>query len=97
MKMMIEMKLQSSFRWRLMCAARDVGTKMTQLPNLIIVPVEDRMATPCGAATKMLRSFQSSFRWRLMRVAPEKQRGIPGIFILSALTSNTPPEGRLAA
>ena len=53
---------QSSFRWRLMRAARDVGAKT--------VPVKAHMAKPCDAVTKMLIDvFQSSFRWRLMRTA----------------------------
>ncbi|PKO54222.1 MAG: hypothetical protein CVU26_02905 [Betaproteobacteria bacterium HGW-Betaproteobacteria-2] len=69
MKMMIEMKFQSSFRWRLMCAARDVGVKMTQFANLIIIPVKAHMAKPCDAVAKILYKFQSSFRWRLMCAA----------------------------
>jgi len=46
-------KFQSSFRWRLMCVARDVGAKMTQFANLIIIPVKAHMAWPCDAITKM--------------------------------------------
>jgi hypothetical protein len=36
-----------------MCVARDVGAKMTQFANLIIIPVKAHMAWPCDAITKM--------------------------------------------
>jgi hypothetical protein len=71
MKMMIEMKLQSSFRWRLMCAARDVGAKMTQFANLTIIQVKVHMAMPCDAEATMPYKFQSSFRWSLMGAASD--------------------------
>lgn len=54
-----------------MCAARDVGAKMTQLANLIIIPVKAHMAKPYDAVAKILYKFQPSFRWRLMREASD--------------------------
>jgi hypothetical protein len=57
MKMMIEMKSQSSFRWRLMRVAHDAVAKTaSRLIDLIMVSVKANIAQQCDAVAKMTGS-----------------------------------------